>query len=244
MILITERLRAASQRTELPKIIAWLQARGIAHVYVIFGFGNLDSRLNERRRLIPVETIRLPDFIRDAEARGAFAFGGGDELSIYDTAIVRLKADDTFEVRDDVSTTIFTFSHENTMNLETNDEQFLEEVRRSWLDRGIKNYRHDPRFVRGEHGPLPVNNRRFRFEIQQIKHWREVESEAGRPSGLADLYAAHDVCSDCRGEGICMIGWSKPIGTDELEAAEALQIEELPLYAVCARCGGNGTSVR
>jgi hypothetical protein len=196
----------------------------------------LDS--DQRGKIIPVETIRLSDFIRDAESRGAFAFGGWNEFSIYDSTIIRLKGDCTFEVRDDVSTTVFTFSHENTINLESNDEQFLEEVRRSWSHRGIKNYRIDPRLRRGENGPLTIHNRRFK--IQDIKHWREIEREAGRPSDLRDFYDAHGTCWACRGEGVCMIGWSKPIGADELEAAEALRIEQLPLYAVCDKCGGSG----
>jgi hypothetical protein len=97
------------------------------------------------------------------------------------------------------------------------------------------------RCARGEKGPLPVKD--TGVTIHDIKRWREVEYDAGRPSGLDDFYLSRNLCPKCRGEGVCMIGWSEPSGEDEMKAAEALNWKEFPLYAACARCGGTGKSV-
>jgi len=94
------------------------------------------------------------------------------------------------------------------------------------------------RTVRGAHGPLPVHDRGV--TIQQIKEWRAIEFDAGRPNSLDDFYSAHQLCKKCRGEGVCMIGWSQPVNADEFQATQELNLEELPLYAVCPLCGGTG----
>ncbi len=96
------------------------------------------------------------------------------------------------------------------------------------------------RYVRGERGMLPVRDPGI--AIQEVRTWRKTEFDAGRPSTVADFYAAHHICPDCGGEGIRMIGWSAPRNDREFLAAQELQVQELPVYAVCARCGGGGTS--
>jgi hypothetical protein len=80
------------------------------------------------------------------------------------------------------------------------------------------------------------------YDIPDIKRWRKTEYDAGRPSGLDDFFAAHGVCRACRGEGVQMIGWSDPRGADEAQAAEEVNLEQLPVYAACPQCGGSGTS--
>ena len=101
----------------------------------------------------------------------------------------------------------------------------------SWV-RGAKGH------VRGERELLPVNDPGV--TINDIKLWRTIEYEAGRPSSLEDFYACHDICSECRGEGVRMIGWSRPVNSDEIDRATDLGLEELPFYGVCSRCGGSG----
>ncbi len=97
----------------------------------------------------------------------------------------------------------------------------------------------DKPHVRGEKGPLPVNDP---LSIHEIKRWRETEYNAGRPSSLKDFYSSHGICMKCSGLGASMIGWSNPVDNDEVEVAEALNLQELPLYAVCADCKGTGKS--
>src|SRR5215471_16746507 len=98
-------------------------------------------------------------------------------------------------------------------------------------------------WVRGAHGLL-----RFRtleehgFSLKMIKEWRERETAAGRPSGLADFYAAYGLCFDCESHGARMIGWGA--GPAETEVSNSFGTEELPLYGVCSTCGGSGHAPR
>jgi hypothetical protein len=79
--------------------------------------------------------------------------------------------------------------------------------------------------------------------LREVKRWRKAEYDAARPSGLADFFAAHGICSKCQGEGVHMIGWSDPRSADEVQAAENLNLEQLPVYEVCPACGGSGAAI-
>lgn len=94
------------------------------------------------------------------------------------------------------------------------------------------------RQVRGEHGMLSVKPRSY--EIEEAKRWRKVESEAGRPSSLADFFSAHGICPKCTGEGVFFVGWSDPKNADEVRAAEGLNLKQLPVYDLCPMCRGTG----
>ena len=94
--------------------------------------------------------------------------------------------------------------------------------------------------MRGERGLIPA--KAHPYQIEDIKRWRKAEYDAGRPSGLDAFFAAHGICSTCRGEGVHMIGWSDPKGADEIRAAEDLNMEQLPVYEVCPQCRGTGRS--
>jgi rubredoxin len=94
------------------------------------------------------------------------------------------------------------------------------------------------RWVRGQFGKLPINN--SGITACEIKEWRRAEFAAGRPSGLESFYAAHGVCPECGGEGVRMVDWTAPENDEEREAAHDLNLERLPVYAVCPRCAGTG----
>jgi hypothetical protein len=49
---------------------------------------------------------------------------------------------------------------------------------------------------------------------------------------------------DCLAEGAQMTGWSKPCTSEDIQAAEGLGVEELPLYDVCPTCNGTGRAER
>lgn len=101
----------------------------------------------------------------------------------------------------------------------------------------------EKRTVRGEHGPLTfMDHTDHGFTIQDIKAWRATESQAGRPGSLRDFYSSHGYCIECLAQGVQMIGWSPPIGSEEILAAKELFLEELPVYRVCPNCGGTGKS--
>lgn len=95
------------------------------------------------------------------------------------------------------------------------------------------------RNVRGKYGLLAIKT--HDISVHQIRQWREGELAAGRPSSLEDFYREHGLCPNCRGEGVKMIGWSKPTDLDEALAAEDLGVEDLPLYDRCSRCDGSGS---
>jgi len=98
------------------------------------------------------------------------------------------------------------------------------------------------RYVRSAYGLIPA--KAHPYSLVDVKRWREVEYDAGRPSSLADFFAAHAICSTCGGEGVHMIGWRDANGADEVRAAEELSLEQLPFYDVCPQCGGSGTSAK
>ena len=98
------------------------------------------------------------------------------------------------------------------------------------------------RYVRGDRGLIPWKPKPY--NLQDVKRWREVQSDAGRPSGLNDFFAAHGICPTCTGEGVHMVGWSDPIDEDERRAAEELNLEQLPVYEVCPACGGSGATAK
>lgn len=86
-----------------------------------------------------------------------------------------------------------------------------------------------------------------RFSIQKIKEWREAESHAGRPHELSDFYATHGLCFDCTGNGVQMIGWSKPSDAEIKDWTERGLTDfpkDLPLYEICSTCKGTGTADR
>lgn len=64
------------------------------------------------------------------------------------------------------------------------------------------------------------------YSIEAIKHWREQEHAAGRPSGLEDFYHAHDLCWACRATGVSV----NPIDWDG----------EKRFFESCPVCGGTG----
>lgn len=103
----------------------------------------------------------------------------------------------------------------------------------------------NPGGVRSQQGRIPVKTLEDHgLTIVMIRQWRELESDAGRPSGLADFYAAHGLCMDCGNYGAQMIGWSSPQTPEEVENARELGLEELPLYEVCPTCKGTGGAER
>jgi hypothetical protein len=90
----------------------------------------------------------------------------------------------------------------------------------------------------GEHGLLPANEQPY--SLLEVKRWRALQFDAGRPSGLADYFAAHGICAKCHGQGVHMVGWSDPVNDRERQAAQELDLQQLPLYAVCPDCAGGG----
>ena len=100
------------------------------------------------------------------------------------------------------------------------------------------------RKVRGRKGSIPYRGLEyFGLSINHIKQWREREYDQGRPSGLEDFYAVHGLCFDCGSTGVREIGYSHP-SESETEAANELGREQLPVYGVCATCGGTGKADR
>jgi len=71
--------------------------------------------------------------------------------------------------------------------------------------------------------------------IQEVKVWRTIESDAGRPSGIGDYFAAHGFCTHCHGVGLAMnangMGY-KAVGWDR----------DIQLFEECDFCGGTGLS--
>lgn len=67
----------------------------------------------------------------------------------------------------------------------------------------------------------PLSERKY-----EVKHWREQEHTAGRPSGLEDFYHAHGLCWVCRATGIS----ASPVDWDG----------EKRFYESCPVCGGTG----
>ena len=95
--------------------------------------------------------------------------------------------------------------------------------------------------VRSANGTIPWRtDEEHGFTLLEIRRWRAAQSDAGRPSSLADFYAAHGLCMDCRGHGAQMIGRSKPVNEIDARAAAELGVEELPVYDVCPTCNGSG----
>lgn len=92
--------------------------------------------------------------------------------------------------------------------------------------------------VRGEYGRIPAKP--VTYTLHEIKRWREGENVAGRADGLTDFFGAHGLCSDCRGHGVRMVGWSDPANAEELAAANEMNMERFPFYATCDRCCGSG----
>ena len=97
------------------------------------------------------------------------------------------------------------------------------------------------RKVRGEREQLPWID--HGFTVQTITAWRAARDAEGLPGSLADFYAAHGLCLHCQGHGMCMIGWSPPVNAREIETAQELGLEELPLYGPCQHCRGSGLSI-
>lgn len=102
---------------------------------------------------------------------------------------------------------------------------------------------------------------RHGYTIQAIRDWREKEYKAGRPSGLADFYRAHDIdiCVECSGTCTCVIGvrWRDENAVERSEVgpvASLVQRHSLDepkhwltdvrkwdyLYAPCLSCKGSG----
>jgi hypothetical protein len=99
------------------------------------------------------------------------------------------------------------------------------------------------RSVRGKLGRIPMRDSGdSKARILEIKTWRAQESDAGRPCELIDYFVRHGICPECHGDGVQMIGWSAPEDDAERQAARERNLEELPLYDVCSRCGGTGTA--
>lgn len=89
------------------------------------------------------------------------------------------------------------------------------------------------RKVRSRNGSIPFRELEdYGLGLLKIKEWRAAEDDAGRPSSLADFYAAHGLCHPCHGSGTQMIGWSDPSTELELEEAARDNIEQLPVYDV------------
>ena len=96
------------------------------------------------------------------------------------------------------------------------------------------------RIVRGRSGRLASKDLEDHgLDLQCIKRWRESEYDAGRPSSLDDFFRSHGLCPACRGQGVRMIGWSEP-SSDEIQIAEELNVDKLPLYETCSACAGTG----
>jgi hypothetical protein len=62
--------------------------------------------------------------------------------------------------------------------------------------------------------------------VHEIRHWREQEYDAGRPSGLEDYFRAHGLCFACKSSG------TDPNATG-LDG-------DVRLYSDCEVCGGTG----
>lgn len=73
---------------------------------------------------------------------------------------------------------------------------------------------------RTDTGPIPFHS------IEEVKHWREQEHNAGRPSGLDDFFRKHGLCLACKATGISV----SPVGYDG----------DIPLFEQCEVCGGTG----
>ncbi len=63
---------------------------------------------------------------------------------------------------------------------------------------------------------------------QAVNTWRMRERMAGRPSTEADFFAAHDVCSVCRGSG------------ERFVRVAMAAVSYRPVYEPCRRCSGDG----
>jgi hypothetical protein len=64
------------------------------------------------------------------------------------------------------------------------------------------------------------------YTIQFVKEWRQLEQDAGRPSGFDDFLRAHGLCAECRTTGEQILGWDG----------------EQYLIETCEACGGTGTA--
>lgn len=99
-------------------------------------------------------------------------------------------------------------------------------------------------WVRGKFGKIPMRDSGDRnARLLEIKAWRAQESDAGRPCDLLDYFVQHGICPECRGDGVQMIGWSAPEDDTERQGVRELNLEQLPLYDLCSRCGGTGTTM-
>jgi excinuclease UvrABC ATPase subunit len=64
------------------------------------------------------------------------------------------------------------------------------------------------------------------YSIEEIKAWRKLQYEQGKPSSLRSFYIAHGSCPDCRGRG----GWVRFMGeTDRVDG-----------FTECHFCKGTG----
>ena len=97
------------------------------------------------------------------------------------------------------------------------------------------------RWIRGRHGTVrmlspPLTKQR----LLEIREWREMEGNAGRPSGLIDYLLAHDICTRCKGDGVEIVEWIEPRDDEERESAKLQNLNRLALYGVCSLCAGSG----
>jgi hypothetical protein len=74
--------------------------------------------------------------------------------------------------------------------------------------------------------PKHTSLKELGFSIHDIKAWRKIEFDAGRPSGLDDFYSSHGLCSKCRCDGAVIVAWDE----------EAV----VPLWEICPVCKGTG----
>jgi hypothetical protein len=97
--------------------------------------------------------------------------------------------------------------------------------------------------VRGHNGLLPYRSvDDFTSFIEGIKAWRATENAAGRPNSLADFYSTHGICPTCAGNGVVCVGASEPTSEREVEICEEEGRDDLPVYEVCPKCLGSGTT--
>jgi hypothetical protein len=66
----------------------------------------------------------------------------------------------------------------------------------------------------------------FQRSLPEVKRWRRIEHDAGRPSSLQDYFRARGLCFACRSTGTNLT----PTGWDG----------EVALYQPCHDCGGTG----
>lgn len=97
------------------------------------------------------------------------------------------------------------------------------------------------------------------FTFQQVREWRERESNAGRASDLDDFFRAHGICVECGGHGKLVFGvrWRDEDGIERSEKGPVASLVDrydldTPknwltdalkwdyLYETCGSCKGVG----